>query len=176
VSLIRDTNHLNISLRELDTPEEVKDEDYEVFIIDANTDVDYANNLVVPGDSVVYRPYAQWTTVIEGTRSIAADYSAHYDLMFNRLVYNTTTNDNAVLCIRNKKTGEDVAMLNLPYILCTGRMAYEIYNYSPQEYLDREYDYRLELFLKNGKWAQGAFISVCVDVLSWARRIQYVEF
>jgi hypothetical protein len=54
-------------------------------------------------------------------------------------------------------------------------MAYEIYNYSPQEYLDREYDYRLELFLKNGKWAQGAFICVCVDVLSWARRIQYVE-
>lgn len=176
VSLIRDTNHLNISLRELDTPEDVKDEDYEVFIIDANTDVDFENNLVIPGDSVIYRPYAQWTTVIEGTRSIAADYSAHYDLMFNRLMYNTTTNDNAVLCIRNKKTGENVAMLNLPYILCTGRMAYEIYTYSPQEYLDREYDYRLELFLKNGKWAQGAFISVCVDVLSWARRIQYVEF
>ena len=176
VSLIRDTNHLNISLRELDTPENVRDEDYEVFIIDANTDVDYANNLVTPGDSVIYRPYAQWTTVIEGTRSIAADYSAHYDLMFNRLMYNTTTNDNAVLCIRNKKSGETIAMLNLPYILCTGRMAYEIYNYSPQEYLDREYDYRLELFLKNGKWGDGAFISVCVDVLSWARRIQYVEF
>lgn len=175
VSLIRDTNHLNISLRELDTPEDVRDEDYEVFIIDANTDVDYANNLLVPGDSVIYRPYAQWTTVVEGTGSIAADYSAHYDLMFNRLMYNTTTSDNAVLCIRNKKAGENVAMLNLPYILCTGRMAYEIYAYSPQEYLDREYDYRLELFLKNGRWASGAFISVCVDVLSWARRIQYVE-
>jgi len=81
-----------------------------------------------------------------------------------------------VLCIRNKKTGENVAMLNLPYILCTGRMAYEMYNYSPQEYLDREYDYRLELWLKNGRWVKGSFISVCVDVLSWARRIQYVEF
>ena len=176
VSLIRDTNHLNISLRELDTPEDVRDEDYEVFIIDANTDVDYANNLLVPGDSVVYRPYAQWTTVVEGTDHIATDYSAHYDLMFNRLMYNTTTNNNAVLCIRSKKTGENIAMLNLPYILCTGRMAYEIYAYSPQEYLDREYDYRLELFLKNGRWAQGSFISVCVDVLSWAKRIQYVDF
>ena len=175
VSLIRDTKHLNISLRELDTPENVRDEDYEVFIIDANTDVDYANNLIVPGDSVVYRPYAQWTTVIEGTRSIAADYSAHYDLMFNRLIYNTTTNDNAVLCIRHKKSGEVIALLNLPYILCTGRMAYEIYNYSPQEYLDREYDYRLELFLKNGRWGPGTFINICVDVLSWAKRIQYVE-
>ena len=176
VSLIRDTNYLNLSLRELDRPEEVVDTDYEVFIIDANTDVDCENNLILSGDSVVYRPYAQWTTVVEGNDNIATDRSAHYDLMFNRLMYNTTTNDNAVLCIRNKKTGENIAMLNLPYILCTGRMAYEIYSYSPQEYLDREYDYRLELFLKNGKWAQGAFISVCVDVLSWAKRIQYVEF
>ena len=175
VSLIRDTNHLNLSLREIDRPEEVIDTDYEVFIIDANTDVDCVNNLIVPGDSVVYRPYAQWTTVVEGDGAVPTDYSAHYDLMFNRLMYNTTTNDNAVLCIR-KKNGETIAMLNLPYILCTGRMAYEIYSYSPQEYLDREYDYRLELFLKNGKWAQGSFISVCVDVLSWAKRIQYVEF
>lgn len=175
VSLIRDTKHLNISLRELDTPEQVRDEDYEVFIIDANTEVDYQNNLISTTDSVVYRPYAQWTTVVEDNGSVAADYSAHYDLMFNRLMYNTTTNENAVLCIRKKSTGENIAMLNLPYILCTGRMAYEIYSYSPQEYLDREYDYRLELFLKNGRWAQGSFISVCVDVLSWARRIQYVE-
>ena len=175
VSLIRDTNHLNLALREIDSPEQVNDEDYEVFIIDANTDVNYVNSVVTSGDSVIYRPYAQWTTTIEGQGDIATDRSAHYDLMFNRLMYNTTTNDNAVLCIRNKKTGENVAMLNLPYILCTGRMAYEIYNYSPQEYLDREYDYRLELFLKNGKWAKGSFISVCIDVLSWARRIQYVE-
>ena len=175
VSLIRDTKHLNISLREIDTPEQVNDEDYDVFIIDANTDVNYCNEIITPGDSVIYQPYAQWTTTIEGQGAIATDRSAHYDLMFNRLMYNTTTDKNAVLCIRNNKTGENIAMLNLPYILCTGRMAYEIYSYSPQEYLDREYDYRLELFLKNGRWAQGSFISVCVDVLSWARRIQYVE-
>lgn len=176
VSLIRDTNHLNLALREIDYPEQVNHEDYDVFIIDANTDVNYINNVLTPGDSVIYRPYAQWTTTIEGQGNIATDRSAHYDLMFNRLIYNTTMNENAVLCIRNKKSGENVAMFNLPYILCTGRMAYEIYNYTPQEYLDREYDYRLELWLKNGRWEKGSFISVCIDVLSWAKRIQYVEF
>ncbi len=175
VSLIRDTKYLNLSLREIDTPEKVDDKDYEVFIIDTHVDFDYKNNPVTTGDTVVYHPYAQWTTVIESQGHVAADHSAHYDLMFNRLIYNTTVNENAVLCIRNKKTGEYVAMLNLPYILCTGRMAYEIYSYSPQEYLDREYDYRLELFLKNGKWAKGSFISVCVDALSWAKRIQYID-
>jgi len=175
VSLIRDTNHLNLSLRELDNPEQVVDTDYDVFIIDANTSVDCHNNVVQPGDSVVYRPYAQWTTTLQGDGIIATDRSAHYDLMFNRLLYSTTARDNAVLCIRKRATGENIAMLNLPYILCEGRMAFEIYNYQPQEYLDREYDYRLELFLKNGRWAEGCFISVCVDVLSWARRIQYVS-
>ncbi len=175
VSLIRDTNHLNLSLREIDQPEQISHEDFDITIIDDNPDVDYQNNVIAPSDSIVYRPYAQWTTYVESDGKTTADYSAHYDLMFNRLRYNTTASKNAVLCIRKKATGEVIALFNLPYILCQGRMAYEINAYQPQEYLDREYDYRLELWLKNGRWAQGAFISVCIDVLSWARRIQYVE-
>ena len=173
VSLIRDTNHLNISLRELDTPENVKAEDYEVFILDANGDVDYQNKVVTPTDSLVYRPYAAWTTTFDAGGTTGVERSAHYDLMFNRLMYNTTPDKNAVLCIRKKSDGKEVAVVNLPYILCEGRMAYEINNYMPQEYLDREYDYRLEFFLRGDRWE---YLSVCIDVLSWAKRIQYVEF
>ena len=173
VSLIRDTNHLNISLRELDNPENVKAEDYEVFILDANGDVDYQNKVVTPTDSLVYRPYAAWTTTFDAGGTIGVERSAHYDLMFNRLMYNTTPDKNAVLCIRKKSDGKEVAVINLPYILCEGRMAYEINNYMPQEYLDREYDYRLEFFLRGDRWE---YVSVCIDVLSWAKRIQYVEF
>ena len=176
VSLIRDTKHLNISLREIDHPEMVNHENYDITILDDNADVDFENNVISPNDSIVYRPYAQWTTVVESDGRTTADYSAHYDLMFNRLRYNTTTQKNAVLCIRKRSTGEIVALFNLPYILCQGRMAYEINNYQPQEYLDREYDYRLELWLKGERWQEGAFITVCVDVLSWARRIQYIEY
>ena len=175
VSLIRNTNHLNLSLREIDNPEMVNHEKYDVTILDDNADVDFENNVFSHTDSIVYRPYAQWTTVVESDGRTTADYSAHYDLMFNRLRYNTTTRKNAVLCIRKRETGEVVALFNLPYILCQGRMAYEINNYQPQEYLDREYDYRLELWLKNGRWEIGSFISVCIDVLSWAKRIQYVD-
>lgn len=175
ISLIRDTNHLNISLREIDEPEAVNHEDYEVFIIDDNAVLDCENNLVAPADSVVYRPYAQWTSVVESDGQTTADYSAHYDLMFNRLRYNPTTQNNAVLCIRKKATGDVIALFNLPYILCQGRMAYEIYNYQPQEYLDREYDYRLELFLKGGRWQEGAYIAICVHDLPWVKRIQFVS-
>ena len=173
VSLIRDTNHLNISLHELDTPGNVNDDDYEVFILDDNADLDYANRVVAPSDSLVYRPYAQWTTTFEGDGEIPTERSAHYDLMFNRLRYNADTDANALLCIRRRSTGEEVAVINLPYILSEGRTAYEIYSYSPQEYLDREYDYRLEFFLRGDRWQ---YVTVCIDVLAWAKRIRYVDF
>ena len=173
VSLIRDTNHLNISLRELDTPEDVDADNYEVFILDANGDVDYQNTVVTPTDSLIYRPYAAWTTTFDVGGTTGVERSAHYDLMFNRLMYNTTPDENAVLCIRRKSDGKEVAVINLPYILCEGRMAYEINNYQPQEYLDREYDYRLEFFLRGDRWE---YVTICIDVLSWAKRIQYVEF
>ncbi len=174
VSLIRDTKHLNISLRELDHPELVNHEDYEVFILDRNTALDSENNITANADSVVYRPYAQWTTTFNANGAAADERSAHYDLAFNRLMYNgTDTDSNALLCIRKKSDGTVVAAINLPYILSEGRTAYEIYSYQPQEYLDREYDYRLEFFLKGDRWQ---YISVCIDVLSWAKRIQYVEF
>ena len=173
VSLIRDTKHLNISLHELDTPGDVSADDYEVFILDDNGDLDYANRVVAPSDSLVYRPYAQWTATFQGDGEIPTERTAHFDLMFNRLRYNTNTNDNALLCIRRRSTGTEVAVINLPYILSEGRTAYEIYSYSPQEYLDREYDYRLEFFLRGDRWL---YVSVCIDVLSWAKRIQYVEF
>ena len=173
VSLIRDTKHLNISLREIDEPEAVNHEDYEVFIIDDNAVLDCENNVVTPSDSIVYRPYAQWTTTYDGNGAIGVQRSAHYDLMFNRLRYDPSPANNAVLCIRKKSTNQTVAVLNLPQILSEGRTAYEMNNYQPQEYLDREYDYRLELFLKGEKWKQLSELYVCIDVLSWAKRIQF---
>ena len=173
VSLVRDTKHLNISLRELDKPEEVSADDYEVFIIDANGDVDYENKVVAPTDPLIYRPYAQWTlpatTVIgDVTRE---EFSAHYDLMFNRLMYNTTAEDNAVLYIIRKKDGMEVAKLNLPHILCQGRSLLDIYKYEPQEYLDREYDYRLDFLLLGGRWTE-----IDIHVLGWSKRIQYETY
>ena len=173
VSLIRDTNHLNLSLFALASSgggfEDIDVDDYEVFILDANGDVDYQNTVVTPTDSLIYRPYAQWSIPVSEVDADEEIRSAHYDLMFNRLMYNTTTDKSAVLCVR--KDGKNVAVLNLPYYLCMGRMAYEINNYQPQEYLDREYDYRLELFLLNGSWAY-----VKIHVLSWSKRSDNLAF
>lgn len=199
VSLIRDTKHLNLTLRHVDNPESTFADDYEIKIIDNNAHLAHDNN-VLTHDSVRYTPYASWTsrmlddntveieTIHQGnpgqywtdndaTRDGDASANvvqrtAHYNLMFNRLIHNQADNDdNAMLEIHNKSNGNLVAKVNLPYILSQGRMAYEIQNYGHQEYLDREYDYHLDFFLKGDTW-----VAVEIHVLSWAYRMQNVVF
>lgn len=184
ISLIRDTKHLNITLRQLDNPEEVNADDYEVIILDNNATLASDNSLAA-SDSLQYMPYAQWTTrydenglALEGdihpaTRAgVATERTAHYNLMFNRLVYDEDALKNARLQIRNKNTNEVVANINLASMLAEGRKAFDYYNYSPQEYLDREYDYELDFFLKGDKWQ---YCDIQIHILAWALRKQNVE-
>lgn len=194
VSLMRDTNHLNITLRELDNPTAVYADHYEVRILDNNRHVGHDNE-VLTSDSLHYTPYASWTSrfLSDGTMEVETVHSpstkatraddeednviqrtAHYNVMFNRLMYNHTENEkNAVMDIINKETGKVVAHINLPSMLSQGRMAYELYNYGHQEYLDREYDYHLDFFLRGDKWL---YCDIVINVLSWSKRTQNVSF
>ena len=185
VSMIRDTKHINITVRQLDLPADLFEDDYEVTIVDDNAIVG-SDNALMPCDSVLYTPYKSWTTRydpsglhMEGKREDATINSssdndadvqraAHYDLMINRLIYNENDKQNAKLCLRKHKTGEIVALINLPSILAEARTAYEFERYSPQEYLDREYDYRLQFFLVGARWA---YLSIDINVLGWTKRI-----
>ena len=193
MSLIRDTKHLNITLRAIDNENAednmVKAEDYIVEIVDNNSQLDCENNLSNPADTLVYRPYRQWNTSFVGTDQVASEQAAHYDLMFNRLVYkNASVQDdkyailneediakarNAVLLIRKKDTGEIIFGINLPYILASGRTYQERY-YHYQEYLDREYDYRIQFILKGGRIDEiQLFLGMHVHIIPWATRQQH---
>ena len=192
VALVRDTKHLNITLRALnDNPADnlVKDSDYTVEIIDNNAQLDGQNDLTNPADTLVYQPYRQWTTSFTGTGQVASEQAAHYDLMFNRLVYkNASVQDdqyailneadiakarNAVLLIRKQDSGEIIFGINLPYILASGRTWQERY-YHYQEYLDREYDYRLQFILKGGRVDElQLFLGTHVHIIPWAVRSQH---
>ncbi len=192
VSLIRDTKHLNITLRQIDNPAEVYDEDYEVWVVDDNSHFAHDNE-VVRTDSLHYAPYHSWTTVYkDGSVTIEpktgaaiapradddadgigdTQRTAHYNMMFNRLIAGEDAEHSARLMIRNRKSGKTVAMINLPSVLAQGRMAYEHLNYSEQEYLDREYDYSLDFLLRGDKWL---YCDVVINALSWAKRLQNVE-
>ena len=184
VSLIRDTKHLNITLRQIDDPSDMHSEDYEITITDRNATVGH-DNAVSSCCHLLYSPFTDWTTkydgngvTVEKTRSddggmdLNVQRTAHYNVMFNRLMIDTKEgSNNAMLQIRNKRTGAKVATINLAYILSQGRTAYE-YNYSPQEYLDREHDYHLDFILRGDKWQ---YIDIVINVLSWNMRLMNEE-
>jgi hypothetical protein len=194
LTLIRDTKHLNITLRALnDDPadNQVTDKDFTVEIIDNNAQLDCQNNLTSPADTLRYTPNRQWTTSFIGTSQVASEQAAHYDLMFNRLVYKnaSVTDDqyailseadiakarNAVLLIRKTSNDSIVFGINLPYILSSGRTYQERY-YHYQEYLDREYDYRLQFILKGGRMDEiQLFLGTHVHIIPWAVRQQHEE-
>ena len=99
--------------------------------------------------------------------------AAHDGLDFNRLVYYSKPSDNAVLVIRNKETQENVATINLPDCLAQGRNAVERERYTPQEFLDREHNYKLAFFLKGDSWE---YMELSISILSWSKRIQNISF
>lgn len=197
VSLIRDTKHLNITLRQLNNKADMQHVRYEVSIEDDNSLLAHDNS-IVPNHPLQYSPFASWTTRFsnsgleyesgdlaqarsEGAKIVSRteidendpslERTAHFNVMYNRLMYDTNPNKCAVLRITNKETGVEVGTFNLPYILAQGRTAYE-YNYSPQEYLDREHDYHLDFILKGDTWE---YCTVKIDILAWSKRIQNVK-
>ena len=55
ISLVRDTKHLNITMRHLDFPDDVFHHDYEVTIVDDNATLLH-DNALAPSDSLRYTP------------------------------------------------------------------------------------------------------------------------
>lgn len=197
VSLIRDTKHLSIGLHQVDPmlKSQLTANMFDVSVFDANCTADHCN-AISKDHNLIYSPYASWTvrhdsdgstyveTVHKGdigsyaqTKAeedegkTVAERQAHYNVMFNRLMLNDDSETpNASLVIKAKDTGKTVVDINLPHYLSMGRDAYALSNYSHQEYLDREHDYHLDLFLMGDKW-----VAMEIHVLSWSKRIQNVD-
>ncbi len=171
VYLVRDTKHIHVALRQLEEPAMISHKDFEVTITSANGTVGH-DNTVAAGDALLrYSPYNARTLKSEG-----GDYTvAQYDLNCSRLMDYAGSQDgkNAVLRIYNKSLEQDVLAANLPAWLAEARITPE-YSYGVQEYLDRQYDYRLEVILKGMTWFE-AYLYVQIGQLSWYHRIQNVD-
>ena len=162
-------------MRQTVNPSDMDDADYDVKVYDTNGRLLYNNEPDATDTRLCYTPYTQWTTTLS-TRAEGETanlmHTAHYELMMNRLVAHQNNVADARLLITNKRTGKEVANVNLPALLADGRRAYERYNYSAQEYLDREYQFALDFYLVGDKWQ---YISVSIAALSWSYRVQNVE-
>ena len=112
-----------------------------------------------------------WTSEYSDDNHNEMQRAAHADMSLARLIYSEEWSQNALLTIFNKETGVEVARVNLPEILVSGRNTAE-QSYSEQEYLDREHAYKLDFFLVGDTWQ---YINVTVGVLSWQVRNQNAD-
>lgn len=172
ISMVRDTKMLTIGLHNLDDPADITTDEFDYFIVDRNGRLAY-NNMLLKDDDLVYTPFYKWDTDnADLNGGTATERTAHACLTFNRLIWHEKSDDNALLIIRNRATGKEVAAIDLAYFLAQGRNAYDLFAYSRQEYLDRAYDFYLDFFIRNEKWQ---YAEVRINVLSWAMRIQNVD-
>lgn len=171
LSLVRDTKMLTIGLHQLENPMAIDIDEFDIFIVDNNRWLNYDNS-IHEDDDIQYTPFYKWNTTTIEEDGTEIDKTAHASLTFNRLMtYGNSTKD-AMLCVVNKAENKVVAQIDLPEMLAQGRNAPAYMRYDKQEYLDREYDYHLDLFLKDGTWA---YANVRVSVLSWSVRIQNLD-
>lgn len=179
LSLVRNTKQLNITLRQTEEPEALSHEDFDVRITDRNGRLLYDNSTDPNDTPLLYTPYAQWTTEWNTDSQAAAprtqatlSRTAHYEFFLNRLVFHDSSNDNARLVITNRQTGQVAADIDLTRILSDGRNCFELQNYSPQEFLDREYQYSLDFILTDGEWRE---MTLRISIMDWAKHYQQVN-
>lgn len=172
IALMRLTNDLNVMLFRRDHPTDNSHERYEVTVTDSHPTLGYDNAPAPESQSVVYRPFASWTTETTADSTIA-ERNAHYDLSLSRLIQHEDARQNPRLIIRNCETGHEIVNIDLCYYLALARNAYEIQHYGIQEYLDREYDYRLDFGIEGeGNQENWKYMTIRINVLDWAIRIQ----
>lgn len=182
VEMIRDTKYMTVSLVQLEESKkaDIHHEDFRLEIVAANGLLDWNNDVLIDTDPTVlcYKPFDQRTSeLVEGAGTAeekVVERQAHYDVSFNRLMHytdNTYFPRCAQLRLIRNSDNEVIANVNLPHGLARARSAYELYNYEPQEYLDREYDYDVILYLRDGKF-DGAFLRVVINAVPWVIRMQ----
>ena len=200
ISLVRDTKRLHLSIRQADDPAHCDIADYDITLVDCNGRILWDNTVATPTTpteptiptepttptepTITYTPFARWNTYYDGLTGQSPqqrpatddqlEETAHADLDFNRLMLRSAEEpvSPAILTITHRADGRQVARINLPEILAQGRGAFERYAYSPQEFLDRAYDYRLDFILVGGQWR---YMSLGIHTLPWTIRWQNVD-
>lgn len=164
VPLTRVTNTVTVTFFERDFPSYIDPSMYEISVVAASG----AGKLTITGQpldnrTLSYKPVRTWTCMrqIDGinTACVTAEFGG------SRLMID----GNVKLEIKSRLTGKTTTLANLPLILARGNEAFAEKCWPSQEYLDRQYEYELDLPLGDEvpKWVQ-----LNIGILSWSKRIQ----
>lgn len=172
IPLTKDTNHIRVVLQHL-SGEDVDVSRFNFRIEEANGF--YANdNSLIEDDLITYKTYSksqgEATIVKNGTRDSMKSKTAIADLSVARLLAHR--NQNMMLTVTNDR-GEDIARIPvIDYALLTKDYYEEAFSreMSDQEFLDREDEYIMTLFLdENYTW-----YSAEIYINSW--RVVFSEY
>lgn len=157
IYLTKDTNHIKVILQEIDG--NILDPYQFEFTIEADNGSMEWNNALVGNEIITYEPWLQINDevgvgsvdTIDGNITFFKGVVA--DMSVSRLMADDSSS--FFLTIRNRETNEVIARLPfIQYALLSKdyyEMAYD-HKMTDQEFLDREDEYVMTLFLKNGQW------------------------
>lgn len=159
MSLVKDTNSIRILLHEM-SGHDVDADKFIFEIRDSNGLYDWDNTLLDDED-ITYSAWYQTTGSAEmeeyATRTVTEVNVALAELTIGRM----RADNSPILHIVSRETGEDVVRLPLAdYALLV--KGYYRESMSDQEYLDRQDEYSLTLFLDEGEW-----VSSMIYINSW---------
>ena len=159
MSLVKDTNSIRILLHEM-SGHDVDADKFRFEIRDSNGLYDWDNTLLDDED-ITYSAWYQTTGSAEmeeyATRTVTEVNVALAELTIGRM----RADNSPILHIVSRETGEDVVRLPLAdYALLV--KGYYRESMSDQEYLDRQDEYSLTLFLDEGEW-----VSSMIYINSW---------
>ena len=180
ISLVRNTKHINITLREMADPTTMDIADYDIQIEASNAKLNWDNS-VDATDRLVYKPYRTWNsddneppTDMNGDPLTGVGRTGHADFTMSRIMWNTAARSGdgggATLTVtyNDKADGKkEVIKVNLASMLARLATSAEA-GYTAQEFLDRGYDYRMSFYLLNGQWR---YTELSIDILGWTVRI-----
>jgi hypothetical protein len=159
LSLVKNTNNVRILLHEM-SGHDVDADKFRFEIHDSNGLYDWDNTLL-DDEQIIYEAWYQTTGSADmeeyATRTITEVNVVLAELTIGRM----RADSSPILHIISRETGEDVVRLPLAdYALLV--KGYYRESMSDQEYLDRQDEYSLTLFLDEGEW-----VSSMIYINSW---------
>ncbi len=167
VPLIKITNELTVTFSLPDFPEALNPADFDIYIedTDGGAHLDMLGNSL--GDNTLrYTPYQVLLNTPAPGSAEDPTVSARFGI--SRLFGGGSMR----LVVYDRERDRTTIIPNLPALLAKGREAYPSYNWSTQEYLDRQdkHDINFELGYPVPRW-----VSVNIDILSWRKRVQLTD-
>ncbi len=169
VSLVKDTNHFMVVLQQLSDNFEMNKDDYDIYITDSNSKMNWDNSLISTYPTTYYTWYKTDASadMSTGEKTKASDINAVVaELTIPRLV----VGQKPTLTVYNRV--EDDVTLSIPlleYVMLV--KGYYNREMPDQEYLDRQDEWQMVFFLDEGsRW-----INTYIYINSWRVVLQKTE-